>query len=108
MKLETILDAMCKALILWEDEGYIRHIRQYHTFRNQILKMFAIGRSKNADLNTEIEMIEAGYTGLQYEMNKQLAEKDERIAELEVESQRVRNHLFADHYCNCESWDQDD
>ena len=76
MKLETILNAFDLASY-WLDKSSHRnerYQRQRNAFRARILRVC-----------TELEMIEAGYHGLQYEMNKQLAEKDARIAELEAE-----------------------
>ena len=60
MKLETILNAMLKADKVISE----CRCRQYDAFRARILRMDAVGKSINADLNTELEMIEAGYTGL--------------------------------------------
>ncbi len=45
--------------------------------------------AKLAEKDEQLEMIEAGYAGLQYEMNKQLAEKDKWIAELDKENEQL-------------------
>ena len=91
LELETLLNAMELAYgrIDWLAPQDIKFERQYKAFRTRILKMFSIGRSINADLHFEIEMIEASYSGLQYEMEKALKDKDKRIAELDKENEQL-------------------
>ncbi len=92
MELETYLNALEYAAVdYWSEHfkgSYTRRRRQGKAFRSRILRM-------DADLHFEIEMIEASYSGLQYEMEKALKEKDKRIAELEDRIQATW-------------WDQDD
>ncbi len=81
LSLDDLLDAMEEAKILICDADlafnpklidlYNKRLSQHEAFRARILRMDAIGRSINADLNFEIEMQKA------------------RIAELKAENQAM-------------------
>ena len=119
MEIETYLNAMVKAHKLFianlkyfnssDEVKNSKYFRQYRAFRARILRMDAekddviegqfkaIVRQLETimQLRNEIEMIEASYSGLQYEMAKALKEKDKRIAELEkwVDDNAVLVHV---------------
>ena len=65
MKIETILNA-CQSTYIYRKARhtepsifFLRRHRQYHTFRDRIIRVDEIGRAINADLCTEIEMLDA-------------------------------------------------
>ena len=61
MELKTIIDAMLdshyKLIHHWNEQGHDKRYRQHDAFRARVVRMDAIGRAINADLNTEIEMM---------------------------------------------------
>ena len=96
MKIETILNAFAWSERLIVLEKHPRRSRQYRAFRARILKMFSIGRSINADLNTEIEMQKARIERILAQLDAHklsnefaLEEKDKRIADLKAENQAM-------------------
>ena len=78
MRIETILNAMVKAdrkLNMLPDFARIKHIRQYRTFRDRILRI-------DAEKDAEIELWKFGFRTEHLEVTKlrdELAEKDHLI-----------------------------
>jgi hypothetical protein len=84
MKTKTILDAMVIAIqdyykVKWDIPFLERRLRQIRAFRERILRL-------DAELRREVEELNdsrAGWMDVTIDIEKQLAAKDARIAELE-------------------------
>ena len=73
--LKIILDINCHR------PGH-RHARQYHAFRERILRMWEVGKAINDDAMFEIELRDLA-----------IAEKDARIADIEEHNTRLEAEL---------------
>ena len=99
MKIETIAekDIAYKALLrqcreqideLEKRDDEIGEIGHYFDY---VFEQLEDCRKEIIEKDIALEMIEAGYNGLQYEMNKQLAEKDH---EIRVLKKHIKDHGY--------------